>query len=207
MKGPVMALISRIEDSWVRLYDDKGFKDRRLTVRYSDYPDGIANFKNVRTDDGKRGFGDKASSVKWQLATGWVCIVGEHDFSDRSAAEIKASSNASEMRDLVLVGDGDAHEIRDLGSLDLSDKASSLRWEPLMTDINEAWVELYDDKGFKDRRLTVRYLQYPDGIPDLKMSIAMTAQGDLAIRHHPLDGRSQKAGSVSSTVTTTLATQ
>jgi len=145
--------ITDIADGWVELYDDKNFKDRRLTVRYAQHYNGIPDFKSVRSDDGKRGFGDKTSSARWQMPAGWACILYED-------AHFKNS------RLLVLAGNGEVAERPNLG--DFSDKTSSLNWEPLITDINEAWVELYDDKGFGDRRLTVRYAEHPGGFADLK---------------------------------------
>lgn len=108
---PAMAAdLTDINKGWVRLYDDKGFKDRVLTVKY---PKDVVNMNDVKSDNGKKGFGDKTSSVKWQIPKGWkVVLFDDHDYKDST---------------YELVGTGTVKEVSDLGSF--SDKCSSLRWE------------------------------------------------------------------------------
>ena len=57
-----------IQEAWVTLYDDDGYADRQLTVHY---PTAIENLEHARSDDGRRGFGDTASAVKWHIPPGW----------------------------------------------------------------------------------------------------------------------------------------
>src|SRR5436190_20188125 len=52
--------VTRIEDSWVQLFDGPNFTGRSLTVKY---PMDILTLREVATDDGIKGFEDKASSV------------------------------------------------------------------------------------------------------------------------------------------------
>lgn len=60
-------VIDDIADAWVRLFDDKSYGDRVLTVNGgTDHP----NLDNVKSDDGKKGFGDKTSSVRFQIPKG-----------------------------------------------------------------------------------------------------------------------------------------
>lgn len=99
-----------IEASWVKLWDDKGFSDRVLTVNY---PTDIPNFHNVDSDDGKEGFNDKASAVQWHIAVGWKAVL----YDDNNYRDSKYE----------LIGTGKFQQVPDLGSF--SDKTSSIRWE------------------------------------------------------------------------------
>ncbi|HSA59411.1 MAG TPA: hypothetical protein VLJ37_06965 [bacterium] len=92
---------------YVRLYDDAGFTDRILTVRFGR---DIGNMHYVSSDDGKSGFNDKASSVKWSVPAGWQAVLYEN--------------NNYSKRGYVLKGSG---SVPDLGYF--GDKCSSLRWE------------------------------------------------------------------------------
>lgn len=92
---------------YVRLYDDAGFTDRILTVRFGR---DIGNMHYVSSDDGKSGFNDKASSVKWSVPAGWQAILYEN--------------NNYAKRGYVLKGSG---SVPDLGYF--GDKCSSIRWE------------------------------------------------------------------------------
>ncbi len=92
---------------WVRLYDDAGFTDRRLTVGFGR---NIGNFHNISSDDGKSGFNDKTSSVKFSVPAGWKVVLYEN-------------SNYAK-RGYPLKGKG---SIADLGYF--GDKTSSIRWE------------------------------------------------------------------------------
>jgi hypothetical protein len=92
---------------YVKLWDDAGFTDRSLTVHFGR---DIGNMRNVNSDDGKSGFNDKCSSVKWSVPPGWQAVLYEND-------------NYSK-RGYVLKGTG---SVPDLGYF--GDKTSSLRWE------------------------------------------------------------------------------
>jgi phosphatidylserine/phosphatidylglycerophosphate/cardiolipin synthase-like enzyme len=99
-----------IEIAWVELYDDKGFKDRRLTIRH---PQNVGNMDNIKSDNGKKGFGDKASSARWFIPRGWRFVLyDDNEFRDSP---------------FPLVGSGRVEENADFGSF--SDKCSSGRWE------------------------------------------------------------------------------
>lgn len=92
---------------YVRLYDDKGFTDRILTVRFGR---DIGNMHYVSSDDGKSGFNDKASSARYSIPDGWQALLYEN--------------NNYSKRGYALTGSG---SIADMGYF--SDKCSSLRWE------------------------------------------------------------------------------
>lgn len=92
---------------YVRLYDDAGFTDRILTVRFGR---DIGNMHYVSSDDGKSGFNDKASSVKYSVPAGYQAVLYEN--------------NNYAKRGYVLKGTG---SMADLGYF--GDKCSSLRWE------------------------------------------------------------------------------
>jgi hypothetical protein len=103
-------VITDISDAWVQLFDDKSFKDRVLTVKGEN---DIKDLKNVKSDNGEKGFNDKASSLKFQIPEGWELVLfDDHDYKD-SGLELK--------------GTGKVGDMSDLGSF--SDKASSMRWE------------------------------------------------------------------------------
>ena len=102
--------ITDINAAWIRLYEDKAFKNRILTVSgLTELPD----LKAVSSDDGKRGFNDRASSVKWLIPRGWKAILFDDNHFRDSTFE--------------LAGTGKLEEIADLGSF--NDKTSSIRWE------------------------------------------------------------------------------
>lgn len=102
--------ITNPSDGWVKLYDDKSFKDRVLTIEVGD---DAANLNNVTSDNGKHGFGDKTSSVRYKIPVGWKLVLfDDHDYKD-STYELR--------------GTGYLVEVPDLGSF--SDKTSSYRWE------------------------------------------------------------------------------
>lgn len=136
--------VTRIEDAYVELFDDVGFGDRK--ARIAGRVD-VANFDRLASEGGQVGFGDKTSSIRWQIPPGWTFVLHDDaDFKDRS---IKLEG-----------GDGKLREIRDLDAEDFGDKASSGRWlasSPApVTRLEDAYVELYDDTGFADRRTIVR---------------------------------------------------
>ena len=102
--------INAPSDAWVRLYDDKSFKDNVLTVRF---PEDHRDLHALKWDSGERHPGDRISSVKWQIPKGWAIVL----FDDKG---FKDSF-------VTLVGTGKVRELSDLGSF--NDKCSSVRWE------------------------------------------------------------------------------
>lgn len=92
---------------YVKLYDDKGFTDRVLTIGLGR---DLGNLEYTGSDDGKGGFNDKASSVKYSVPAGWKAVLYE--------------DNNYRNRGYELTGSG---SVADLGYF--SDKCSSVRWE------------------------------------------------------------------------------
>lgn len=92
---------------YVRLYDDKGFTDRILTVRFGR---DVGNMHYVHSDDGKSGFNDKASAVKYSVPSGYKAVLYENNNYSKRGYELKGSGS-----------------VADLGYF--NDKCSSLRWE------------------------------------------------------------------------------
>jgi outer membrane murein-binding lipoprotein Lpp len=92
---------------YVRLYDDAGFTDRILTVRFGR---DIGNMHYVNSDDGKAGFNDKASSVKYSVPAGWHAILYENNNYSKRGYSLKGAGS-----------------IPDMGYF--GDKCSSIRWE------------------------------------------------------------------------------
>lgn len=103
-------VIENISDAWVRLYDDKGFKDRVLTIKGGTEH---SDLKKVKSDNGQMGYNDKASAVRFQIPKGWKLVLFDDKNHKDSTYELK--------------GTGKVVEIPDLGSF--SDKTSSVRWE------------------------------------------------------------------------------
>ena len=64
--------------SWVEIYDDKNYKDRSIMIDYRDrHRRHYKDFDNV-----EYGFGDKASSVYWNITPGYEGIMYEdHSYS------------------------------------------------------------------------------------------------------------------------------
>jgi hypothetical protein len=96
--------------AWVQLFDDAGFSDRRLTIRY---PDEHANLKEVSSDSGARDLNDRVSSAKWNAPAG--CRLVLHEDENFRGARFQ------------LVGSGRLEQNANLGSF--NDRASSARWE------------------------------------------------------------------------------
>ena len=92
---------------YVKLYDDAGFTDRSLTIRFGR---DIGNMHNISSDDGKAGFNDKASSVKYSVPAGWQAVLYENDNYSKRGYSLKGSGS---IPDLSYFGD----------------KCSSVRWE------------------------------------------------------------------------------
>jgi hypothetical protein len=68
-----------IEDAWAELYDDEDHGDRSLMIDFVDRGlEYYADFDHVE------GFGDKTSSVRWCLPSGYrYALFKDHDFRDR----------------------------------------------------------------------------------------------------------------------------
>lgn len=97
----------------VVMYDDEGFADRELHAEVSSKCVG-PSWQNLRQGvvaSGKKGFNDKATSVKWYLPKKCQCVMYENDSYSK--------------RKFVLRGNGTWQTISHLGWF--SDKASSFR--------------------------------------------------------------------------------
>ena len=97
-------------EAWVRLYDDKGIKDRMLEIIY---PRDIPDMHDVRTTDGKKGFNDKASSAIWKIPKGLKFVL----YDDKNYKD----------RRYPLVGTGKTEGCYEFKNF--NDKCSSGRWE------------------------------------------------------------------------------
>ena len=129
--------LTNINQAWVELYDDHSFGDRSILVDYADQ-----NLRNYSDYDLVEGFEDKTSSLKWAIPSGWQYLL----FEDK---HFKG-------RLLKLDGTGALNAISNLNTNGWNDKVSSSKFSPtIITQLNQAWVELYDDNTFTDRRLTV----------------------------------------------------
>jgi len=106
--------IANIADAWVEIFDNDNFKKRRITI--SGYSG--SSISNYNTES----FGDKASSVRWQIPSGYTYKLYENDnFGGKQ---------------LDLVGDGRIHEHSNLGHITMhrrrrnnwADKVSSSKY-------------------------------------------------------------------------------
>jgi hypothetical protein len=93
------------EGSYVQLFENKDLKGKAAMIK-TDTPD----LKAAASDDGKNGFDDRASSVKYDIPPNWEVVLYE-------------DANYQK-RVYVLKGTG---EIKDLSTGE--DKVSSVRWE------------------------------------------------------------------------------
>jgi hypothetical protein len=57
-------IITDLKDAFVRLFDDKAFGDRVLVIKGGE---NLADMNKATTEDGKKGFGDKTSSARFQI--------------------------------------------------------------------------------------------------------------------------------------------
>ena len=129
--------LTNINQAWVELYDDQSFGDRSIMIDYIDQ-----SLRNYSDYDRVEGFEDKTSSVKWAIPSGWQYLL----FEDKSFKG----------RLLKLNGTGALNANPNLNTNGWNDKVSSSRFSPAtITQLNQAWVELFDDNTFKDRRLTL----------------------------------------------------
>jgi hypothetical protein len=97
--------------SWVTLYDDDDYTDRNLTKLY---PDNVKNMNDVKSNDGKGGFNDKASSAIYCIAVGLTCRLYEDDSYNGSYYDLK--------------GTGEKEKVN-LKNQNFNDKTSSLKWK------------------------------------------------------------------------------
>ncbi len=130
--------VTSISGSWAELYDDSNFGDRSIVADYVD-----RNVRNYNNYDDVEGFEDKASAAKWMIAPGWQYLL----FEDKN--------RKGDMFKLV-GSDGRLRSISRLGDHGWNDKVSSSMWaRERITSISHAWVELFDDAGYTDRRLRI----------------------------------------------------
>ena len=104
--------VTRIEDSWVQLFDGPNFTGRSLTVKY---PMDILTLREVATDDGTKGFDDKASSVKWCLPQGHSFVIYQDLNFGGKQLELKGNGAIQQINDLDRQGQ-------------IGNQASSARW-------------------------------------------------------------------------------
>jgi len=95
---------------WIEMYDDKGFKDRKLVLRGST-GNYLPNYHHVYAG-GEWGYNDKVSSVRWFLPEGVTYLLYEQ--------------NSYGGRSLALTGTGKTEEYSDVGYF--SDLASSSKF-------------------------------------------------------------------------------
>ncbi|HWM90567.1 MAG TPA: hypothetical protein VN493_07355 [Thermoanaerobaculia bacterium] len=96
-----------IQDAWVELYDDSGFKDRGLMIDYVDRL--LENYDNY---DQTEGFEDKTSAAKWCVPPGWRYRLYQHK-----------NPCGGSFRDLT--GAGEEDNFDDIG---FGDEVSCSRW-------------------------------------------------------------------------------
>jgi hypothetical protein len=99
--------VASAADGFVQFFDDKDFKGSAVTINSGT---NVPDMKSQATDDGKKGFNDRASAVKYQIPAGWEGAI----YDDANYQK----------RVYVLRGTG---EMKDLSKA--SDKLSSFRWE------------------------------------------------------------------------------
>ncbi len=130
--------LRNLNQAWIELYDDHNYGDRSVLIDYVD-----RRLRNYQDYDRVEGFEDKTSSIKWAIPQGWQYLL----FEDKNFKG----------RLLKINGTGNVGSLADLRSRGWNDKVSSSRFsQETITRLNQAWVELFDDHTFKDRRLKVR---------------------------------------------------
>lgn len=96
--------------SWVMLFDDTGYSDRHVTRLYGQ---NIPDMHDIKSDDGKNGFNDKASSAMYCIEVGKVCrLYDDTNYKDN-------------YRDLIGTGQLEKVSLKAQG---FNDKTSSLLW-------------------------------------------------------------------------------
>lgn len=95
-----------INQAWVELYDDKGFKDRNLMIDYKDrLLEDYSNYHHVED------FDNKPTAVRWCLPSGWRYSLYRH--------------NTYGGKELALYGTGAPRAISNLEDHNLNDASSS----------------------------------------------------------------------------------
>ena len=97
---------------WVELYDDKGFSDRSVVL---DYPDRLRD--DWHDLDALEGFGDKASSVRWEAPVGCNIELWKNQNFSGSRKVLSGNGSVQSISDLHDHGFGDdIHSVRFVGS-------------------------------------------------------------------------------------------
>ncbi len=183
----VTSPLTDINQAWVELFDDVNYGDRSVIIDFSDrHSRDYRNFGGVgrivpvtplesvpdplwRID----GFEDKASSIKWLLPAEWQYML----FSDK----------AFKGRMLPLIGSGSVQNMPTLHALGWNDIVSSSRFvKREISRTEEGWIELFDDKNFTDRRLSL--YGRSDPIADYK---TITVEGQRGFGDKVSSGRYQ----------------
>ncbi len=106
--------ITSTRQGWIELFEHHDFSGRRLTVTGAGRASAIRDYGQV-VAEGRRGFGDRVSSVRWQLARGLSYHLYQHDsFRGRS---------------IELQGTGRIREISNLQTRSFGDTISSSRYD------------------------------------------------------------------------------
>ncbi len=105
--------INDIESAWIDLFEETGFRGRRLSI-YALRDDPIPDYSNIRVQD--EPFGDKVSSVRFQIPNGRTyALFEDHDFGGAS---------------LKLEGTGKVVVIPDLATVGFDEQVSSSKYLP-----------------------------------------------------------------------------
>ena len=97
--------------SWVMLFDDDDYSDRHLTRLYGE---NVDNMNDVNSDDGRKGFNDKASSAMYCIAVGVTCRLWDDHSYSWNYHDLKGTGNLEEVN---------------LKKQNFNDKTSSLQWK------------------------------------------------------------------------------
>lgn len=98
--------ITSTRQGWIELFEHHGFTGRRLTVSGTGRASAIRDYGRV-VAEGRRGFGDKVSSVRWQLPTGLRYRLYEHDSFRGRSVELQSTGRIREISNLQNLGFGD----------------------------------------------------------------------------------------------------
>ncbi len=86
------------KESFIHLYDDKNFKDRVYQMNGDAIKD-IPDYKNI-TASGKKGFGDKVSSVRFRLPKGKVYTLYEDDNYGGDKYDLTGTGKVVDLKEL-----------------------------------------------------------------------------------------------------------
>lgn len=104
--------VTNIRRAWIDLFEDAGFRGRRLSV-YGQVDDPIPDYGRIRVQD--EPLGDRVSSVRFQIPAG-------HTYTLFKDSRFRG-------RSLDLVGDGTVIELPDLAVLGFDEQVSSSRYK------------------------------------------------------------------------------